>query len=57
MVMNGYVTFDIDHCSDYFLTLSIVKEASGKSNNGVVIIGMLIIIVGLVGYTIFKGRK
>ncbi len=57
LVKNGYITFDIDHCSDYFLTLSIVKEASGKSNNGVIIIGMLVIIVGLVGYTIFKGRK
>lgn len=56
-VINGYVTFDIDHCSDYFLTLSIVKEASGKNNNGVIIIGMLVVIVGLIGYTIFKNKK
>lgn len=56
-VINGYVTFDIDHCSDYFLTLSIVKEASGKNNNGIIIIGMLVVIVGLVGYTIFKNKK
>lgn len=57
MVMNGYVTFDIKHCSDYFLTMSIVKEATGKNNNGIVIIGMLVVIVGLVGYTIFKNKK
>lgn len=57
MVKNGYVSFDIKHCSDYFLTLSIVKEASGANNNGIVITGMLIIIVGLIGYTIFKNKK
>lgn len=56
-VVNGYVTFDISHCSDYVLTLSIVKEAGEKGNSGVVIIGMIIIIVGLVGYTVFKNRK
>lgn len=57
MVKNGYVTFEIDHCSDYFLTLSVVKEASGNNNNGVIIIGMLVVIVGLVGYTIFKNKR
>ncbi len=57
LVKNGYVSFEIDHCSDYFLTLSIVNEASNTNNNGMLIIGMLIIIVGLIGYTIFKNRK
>ncbi len=57
MVSGGYVTFDISHCSDYFLTMSIVKNAEGANNNGVIIIGMLVIIVGLVGYTIFKNRN
>ena len=47
----------IEHCSDYFLTMSIVKEASNKNNNGVIIIGMLVVIVGLVGYTMFKNKK
>lgn len=56
-VINGYVTFEIDHCSDYFLTLSIVKEASSKNNNGMIIIGMLVVIVALVGYTVFKNKK
>ncbi|GEM_PF-4047743 len=56
-VINGYATFKINHCSDYVLTLSIVNEASGNGNPGVVIIGMIIIIVGLVGYTVFRNRK
>lgn len=57
MVSGGYVTFDITHCSDYFLTMSVVKNAEGANNNGVIIIGMLVVIVGLVGYTIFKNRN
>lgn len=56
-VINGYATFEIEHCSDYFLTMSIVKEASNQNNNGVIIIGMLVVIVGLVGYTMFKNKK
>lgn len=57
MVMDGYVSFDINHCSDYFLSLSIVKEASGEKNsNGIIIIGMICVIVALVGYTIFKNK-
>jgi hypothetical protein len=56
-VINGYANFNIDHCSDYFLTLSIVKEAEGESNNGVIIVGMIIVIVGLIGYTLIKNQK
>lgn len=56
-VINGYVTFEIEHCSDYFLTLSIVKEASNTSNNGIVIIGMLVVIVILIGYTLMKNKN
>ena len=57
-VINGYVSFDIDHCSDYFLTLSIVKEAKGNNNsNSTIIIGMIFVIVFLVGYTLFNNRK
>lgn len=56
-VVNGYVNFDIDHCSDYFFTLSIIKEAEGRNNNGIIIIGMIIVIVGLIGYTLIKNQK
>lgn len=55
--INGFATIEITHCSDYFLTLSIVKEADGQNNNGIIIVGMIIVIVGLIGYTIFKNKK
>ena len=56
-VVNGYVNFNIDHCSDYFLTLSIVNETGGSNNNGMIIMGMIIVIVGLIGYTLMKNQK
>lgn len=56
-VINGYVTIEIEHCSDYFLTLSIIKEADNKGNNGIIIVAMLIIVVGLIGYTLFNRKK
>ena len=58
IVSNGYATFDIDHCSDYFLTLSIVKEASNSNNsNGMIIIGMLGVIIVLISYTVIQNKK
>ncbi len=56
-VINGFVTFQISHCSDYFVTMSIVNEASEESSTGTIIIGMIVVIVGLVGFTIFKNKK
>lgn len=56
-VINGFATIEIEHCSDYFLTLSIVKEAEGKNNNGIIITGMIIVIVGLIGYTLVRNKK
>ena len=56
-VINGYANFDIEHCSDYFLTMSIASNvASKKDNNGIVIIGMVIVIAVLIGYTIMKNK-
>lgn len=56
-VINGYATFEIKHCSDYFVTLSIVNDASKKGNSTIVIVGMIIVIVGLIGYTMFQNKK
>lgn len=58
-VINGYVTFPITHCSEYFLSLSIVNDASktNSNNTGVIIIGMIIIVVGLIGFTISNNKK
>lgn len=55
--INGFATIEITHCSDYFLTLSIVKEAEGENNNGIIIVGMIIVIVGLIGYTLMQNKK
>lgn len=55
--INGFATIEITHCSDYFLTLSIVKEAEGENNNGIIIVGMIIVIVGLIGYTLIQNKK
>lgn len=55
--INGYATIEITHCSDYFLTLSIVKEAESENNNGIIIVGMIIVIVGLIGYTLMQNKK
>ena len=57
MVKNGYVTFEISHCSDYILTTSTIQNATNTNNNGIIIIGMLVVIVGLVGYTMFNNKK
>lgn len=57
MVKNGYATFEISHCSDYILTTSTIQNATNTNNNGIIIIGMLVVIVGLVGYTIFNNKK
>ena len=57
MVKNGYATFEISHCSDYILTTSTIQNATNTNNNGIIIIGMLVIIVGLVGYTMFNNKK
>ena len=44
---------------DSLYTLSIAKEAvSGKESNGVIlIVGMIIVIVGLVGFILTKNRN
>lgn len=54
-VINGNASFEIDSCSDYFLTLSPLKDVKANTNNnGIIIIGMIIVIVGLVGYTLMR---
>ena len=56
-VINGKVSFEIDHCSDYFLTLANIKNAENNNNNtGIVIVGMVIVIVGLIGYTLMRNK-
>lgn len=56
-VINGNVSFEIEHCSDYFLTMAVIKNAEDSTNNnGIVIVGMVIVIVGLIGYTLMRNK-
>ena len=54
IVKNGYVTFEINHCSDYFFKASVVRDVDSKNTGGIAIVAMIIIIVALLGYTLFK---
>lgn len=44
---------------DYLYTASIAKEAAAgkESNGGILIVGMIIVIVGLVGFIITKNKN
>ncbi|MFA5408089.1 MAG: hypothetical protein WC343_04880 [Bacilli bacterium] len=58
VVKNGYVSFEIEHCSDYILTGSIVKSAlDNPQSMGVVIISLIVIGVILVAVTLFVNNK
>lgn len=57
-VKDGYVEFDIEHCSDYFLTASVVQEAVNNPKNiNLVIVGMIVVVIVLVGVTLFQSKK
>ena len=51
-VKNGYVEFQIEHCSDYFLTAAIVNDAvnNPKSVN-FIIIGLIVVVFILIAVT------
>lgn len=53
-VKDGYVTFKINHCSDYFLTGAVVNNAEGNPKNMNYAIGILaVIVIGLIGANLF----
>lgn len=58
IVKNGYVEFEIEHCSDYFLTGAVVNEAvnNPKSIN-YVIIGLGVIVFILIAITLMQSKK
>ncbi len=56
-VIDGYVEFEIDHCSEYFLTQAIVNnvEETPKVLNKVIIaLTFVVIVVG--AYTVFRDK-
>ena len=57
-VRDGYVEFKIEHCSDYFLTATVVQDAvnNPKSMN-YVIIGLIVVAFILVAVTLGQSKK
>ncbi len=56
-VKDGYVTFRINHCSDYFLTAAVVNNAEGNPKSMNYAIGILaIVVIGLIGANLFFKR-
>ena len=57
-VKNGYVEFQIDHCSDYFLTAAVVNDAVNNPQSiNLIIIGLVIVIFILIAITLFQAKK
>lgn len=56
-VKKGYIEFDIDHCSNYFVTMSNLKD--NKSNNvlAIIIIIELIIVIAIMVFYFIKRKK
>lgn len=58
IVQHGKVEFEIDHCSNYLLTASIVQEAVNNPKNiNLIIIVMVAVIIVLIGVTLFQNKK
>lgn len=57
-VKNGHVEFEISHCSNYFLTASIVQDAVNNPKNvNLIIIVMVIVIIVLIASTLIQNKK
>ena len=57
-VKNGYVEFQIDHCSDYFLTAAVVNDAVNNPQSvNYVIIGLVVVVFVLIALTLKQSGK
>ena len=57
-VKNGYVEFQIEHCSDYFLTAAVVNDAVNNPESvNYIIIGLIVIVFILVAVTLIQSKK
>lgn len=58
VVKDGYVEFQIEHCSDYFLTAAIVNDAVNNPQSvNYVIIGLVVVVFILIAVTLFQSKK
>jgi len=57
-VKNGYVEFQIEHCSDYFLTGAVVNDAVNNPQSvNYIIIGLIVIVFILIAVTLIQSKK
>ncbi len=57
-VKNGYVEFQIEHCSDYFLTAAIVNDAVNNPQSvNFIIIGLVVVVFILIAVTLFQSKN
>ena len=57
-VKDGYVEFQIAHCSDYFLTAAVVNDAVNNPQSiNYIIIGLIVIVFILVAITLFQSKN
>lgn len=57
-VKNGMVEFQIEHCSDYFLTAAVVNDAVNNPQSvNYIIIGLIVIVIILVAITLIQSKK
>ncbi len=57
-VKNGYVEFQIAHCSDYFLTAAVVNDAVNNPQSiNYIIIGLVVVVFILIAVTLFQSKK
>ncbi len=57
-VKNGYVEFQIDHCSDYFLTAAVVNDAINNPQSvNIIIIGLIVVVFILIAITLIQSKN
>lgn len=58
LVKDGYVEFELEHCSDYFLTAAVVNDAVNNPQSvNYIIIGLIVVVFILVAVTLFQSKK
>lgn len=57
-VNNGLVSFEIEHCSDYFLTAAVVNDAVNNPQSvNYIIIGLVVVVFILIAITLKQSKK
>ena len=58
LVKDGYVEFELEHCSDYFLTAAVVNDAVNNPQSvNYIIIGLVVVVFILIAITLKQSKK